>query len=294
MIETETSATRRVGSGADWPAKRSALGLVAAGVAVVLALVGAALFVLALGQPLEPGTLGALAGAALVLGLAAAAGLLAYAALTLSYRFEPGLLVVRWIGGEEIIPLAAVDAVWSGERIGPTLDVQGFRLPGLNVGTARVRGLGPVRVIATSNRGADLSLLATSSVVLAVSPVRPAEFRRELIRRIELDEPAAKRAPRPGWRAARAALTDPVGLPFLGLALVGALAVLGLALTRAEAAAVPDDLLRLPLIGAIVLLFNGVAGVLLYGAERGAARLLWIGAATVQPVLLVAALRLVQ
>jgi uncharacterized membrane protein len=55
-----------------------------------------------------------------------------------------------------------------------------------------------------------------------------------------------------------------------------------------------SDLLHLPLIGLVALVLNGVVGVWFHAREPLLARLLWVGAAVLQAVLLVAIVRLLQ
>jgi hypothetical protein len=52
------------------------------------------------------------------------------------------------------------------------------------------------------------------------------------------------------------------------------------------------DLLRLPLIGLLILLGDGALGIWLHARERLVARLLWLGGAVLEGVLLVALIRL--
>ncbi len=54
-----------------------------------------------------------------------------------------------------------------------------------------------------------------------------------------------------------------------------------------------SDLLRLPLLGLIVLCVNWGLGVIVHPRERTLARLLWLGGAIVQLVLLLGVLRLI-
>ncbi len=56
----------------------------------------------------------------------------------------------------------------------------------------------------------------------------------------------------------------------------------------------PSDLLRLPLGGLIVLLLNLGLGIWAHPRERVVARMLWVGSALVQAILLIAVVRLVQ
>lgn len=297
-----------------WPARRSTGGDAALWVAIALGLL--ALAALALAATSEPGGVMVLwAIGALVLALLAA-GLFVWA---LAYRqlaytlTDPGL-EIAWCGHSLRVPYAAIDGVYTGQRLvgsaTPTVPVW----PGIYVGRGRARGIGRLRFFATSPDPGALTLIMLEHSAVVVSARNPHDFRLALIERIQgLREAhgAITLTREPPTRAPWSALFDTWFGACLaaGLALVLAmLAAIGLGFgalpsdipIRFDASGDPSqiapraDLLRLPFLGLLALMLDAALGVWVHPRDQLLARVLWLGGVVLQAVLLVAVVRLLQ
>jgi Bacterial PH domain len=311
------------GTIATWPPRRSAGGDAALPVGcalLALAVLGAALALVGLAP--GPAMLGA-AVAAAVLALAGA-GLVLWglAYRQLAYVLGDAALEVRWLGERVLIPYGAIEAIYTGQRLADQTAPSGLRWPGINVGSGHSRGLGRLQFYATSTDPAALTLVAVDGATVVLSAAEPQPFRSALIAHVrDVDGDtgpgaAAAAGPQagvlvPARAAPWSALRDRWFPLALGVALVLLLATLAaislnygalpaLIPTRFDsggrptAMGPPTDLLRLPLGGLVVLLANIALGVWAHPRQRVAARLVWVGAALVQAILLIAAVRLVQ
>ena len=175
--------------------------------------------------------------------------------------------------------------------------------------------MGRLRFFATSSDQSELTYITVEHGGVILSARDPHAFRASLIERVERydglpakDELTWHQAPptTPPWTA----LADP-WLPVC--AALGVLALLAvLAVITSQFDALPDqiavhfdasnrpnqiapksDLLRLTLFGLVCLVLNWALGVVVHPRERLLARLLWVGAAVVQVVLLLGVLRIV-
>ena len=268
------------------------------------------LLALALGATFQPGVapLALLILGMLSLAAALVGGLWTYGYFTLRYRMTPEALALRWLDGDEVVPMSAVAGIYAGQRLERVRGVRGLTWPGYVVGVAREDGVA-VRYYSSSRRPEDLLLLLTDAAVYVISPQDVPAFRRELIRRIELDERATASSPSGPLRRAAEALLDPTNVGLLAAGLVLALAVaarymLGFGAAPAEvplrtaadgasSLAPRRRLAQLPILALACWSVSALTGLALFGWSPSAGRLLWLGAAGAIFVILVAAIRLI-
>jgi Bacterial PH domain/Domain of unknown function (DUF1648) len=294
-----------------FPARRSHGGDLVAPVAGVFLLIGAAAVVL--GAAREPGLamVGFFCAAAVLAGLGGVLGLWAVGYRRLSYALTQTALRVQWLGRTLVVPYAAVQGIYGGQRLAGNAAPSGPRWPGVNIGSRWVRGMGKLRFFTTSSDQSQLTLVTVEHGGVVLSARDPTEFQAALIDRVEqsIEEEAAwheTEASDAPWTAIRDVwLSVCVGLGVLVLLLI--LAVIGV-----RYAELPDqlpihfdvsgessyttaksDLLRLPLIGLIVLVLNWAIGVAVHPRERVLARLLWLVGIVVDLVLLIGVVRIV-
>jgi hypothetical protein len=290
-----------------WPVRRSLGGdaaLWVAGGLLFLAL--AAVF---LGGSREPG-LSMLLLCALAVVLAAAGIALFVLALgyqRLAYALTDAELRIDWLGRTVVVPYQAIQGIYTGQRLKGHAAPSIPNWPGINIGPARVRGLGRLRFLATSTDQSMLTLVTVDHGGVIVSAREPNEFRSALIELVEDSQEGPEEART--WyqmaptRAPWTALAD-FWLPVcaaIGMALVlVVLAVIAIKFDALpeqvalhfDASGLKSDLPRLPLLGVAVLVVNWLLGIWLHARERLLARLLWLGGAIVQLVLLMGVLRL--
>jgi hypothetical protein len=295
-----------------WLARRSLGGDAALWVASGLLFLAVAAFVL--GGSREPG-LGMLLMCMLAAGLGGIGLVLLVWAIgyrRLVYWLAENDLRIEWLGRTLIVPYSAIQGISTGQRLAGHAAPQALRWPGISVGPKRVRGLGRLRFFATSTDQSNLTFIAVEHGGVIVSARDPNGFRAALIERVEDSEAVRGDI----WE-----LTPPRDVPWTAIAdpwlpvcaVVGTLVLLVIvAIITARFDALPDqlavhfdasgrpnqiaskfDLLRLPLSGLFLMVVNWVLGVWVHPRQRLLARLLWIGGAVVQLVLLVGVLRLV-
>jgi hypothetical protein len=298
-----------------WPARRSRGGDAAAWVAGVVLFF--ALAALVLGGSRDPGVsmllLCGLAAALAALGLVLLVWAMGYRRL--AYSLTDTALRINWLGQTIVVPYAAIQGIYTGQRLAGHATPTVPRWPGISVGTARVRGLGRLRFFATSTDQSDLTFITVEHGGVVLSARDPTEFRAALIEHVEnsLDtgqDPTTWHQS-PPLTAPWTALADP-WLPIC--AAIGTLVVLGsLAAIATNFDALPDqlvvhfdanggpndiapksDLLRLPFLGLTCLVADWALGVWLHPRERLLARLFWLGGVVVQFVLFIGVLRLVS
>jgi hypothetical protein len=237
----------------------------------------------------------------------------------LRYRFERDGLAITWLGRRDVVPYDQVDGIFAGSRLGQTMRVRGLNWPGFHVGVGRTRSMGFVRYFVTTGDLAEIALIVTPDLTVAVSPADAAGFRRELIRRVEESEPTLAEPISTVSEAGHpaSALRD-VNLPALHLAAVAVLACTlayiwlhwpsaELLVLQAPATTPPAqcgqpgvvcgtraDIFKLPGTGAAILIANLGVGLAVYARERAAARLLWATTVVVQVLVLVATARILH
>lgn len=280
------------------------------------ALLFLAIAALVLGGSREPGT-----GMLLMCVVAAALAAVGVALLVLAlgyqrlvYCLADSGLRIEWLGRTLIVPYQSIQGIYTGQRLAGHATPQRVRWPGINVGPARVRGLGRLRYFATSTDQADLTYITVEHGGVIISARDPAGFRAALIERVEESTSTAD-APkiwehRPPTASPWTAIAD-AWLP--ACVVIGTVLVLVIvAVITARFDALPEqlavhfdasgrpnqiaskfDLLRLPLFGLFLMVLNWLLGVWLHDRQRLLARLLWLGGAVLQVVLLVGVVRLV-
>jgi hypothetical protein len=298
---------------ARWPARRSLGGDAALWVAGGLLFV--ALATLVFGGSREPGAtmllLCIVAALLAALGMALLVWAIAY--LRLAYTLTETALRVEWLGRTVVVPYPAILGIYTGQRLAGHAAPGVVRWPGINVGAARVRGIGRLRFFATSTDQSALTFIAVEHGGLVISARDPQQFQAALIERVELCPDAEAAAI---WQQ-----TPPTSAPWTALAdfwlplcvAIGTLLVLVIvAVITARFSALPDqipihfdasgqpnqiaaktDLLRLPLFSLLLMAFNWAAGIWVHPRERLMARVLWLGGVVLQVVLLMGVLRLV-
>ena len=299
-----------------WPARRSPGGdaaLWAGGVLALLALVSVGMA--ATREP-DAGLL-LLAILAMALGLAGGALLVwAIGYRRLGYLLTRDALLIDWLGTTVVVPYPAIDGIFSGQRLVGNASPAVPHWPGIYIGPGRARGIGRLRFFATSPDPSALTLITVEGGGVVVSARNPQEFRSALIQRVQdygevspgdpstWTEVASRRPPWTAltdrWLAGCVAAALLLLLVMLALLAFGIQGLPDQIPLRFDASGRPSqmgprgDLLRLPLVGFLSLVVNAAAGAWLHARERLLARVLWVGAATVQAVLVVAVIRLLQ
>ena len=299
---------------ARWPARRSAGGDAALWIACALLFL--ALAALVFGGSREPGAaMLVLCALAALLAVAGAVLLaLAVAYRRLAYELADSTLRIEWLGRTTVVPYSAIQGIYTGQRLEGNAMPSSVRWPGISVGSARVRGFGRLRFFATSTDQSALTLITVEHGGVVISAEDPTAFRAALIERVEASQESAGSVEAWHQTAARTApWTALQDLWFPAAVVVGTLLVL---LTLAaivfrfdtlpdqitlhfDASGQPNligpkfDLLRLPFLGLVALLLNLALGVIVHPREALLARMLWVGGAAVQLVLLIGVLRLV-
>jgi hypothetical protein len=212
------------------------------------------------------------------------------------------------------VPYAAIEGVYTGQRLVGSATPSGLVWPGIYVGPGRARGLGRLRFFTTSPDTAALTLITLEHSAVVVSARNPQEFRTALIDRIRdaADESDGATVTRlPPRTAPWSGVYDPWLPGSVAVALLIFLAILaaiGLGFDalpldipiRFDATGDPSqiaprlDLLRLPLLGLLGLFVDVAVGVWLHPRDRLLARLFWLCGAVLQAVLFVAVVRLLQ
>jgi hypothetical protein len=233
----------------------------------------------------------------------------------MAYALTESALRIDWLGQTTVVPYAAIQGIYTGQRLSGHATPSVPRWPGISVGPARVRGLGRLRFFATSTDQANLTFITVEHGGVIISARDPHAFRAALIERVEAYETRPGRdalvwQQRPPTSVPWTALADlwlPACLALGVVALLVVVAVITLRFNalpdqiplRFDASSQPNqiapksDLLRLPIIGLVCLVLNAALGALVHTRERLLARLLWLGGAVVQIVLLIGVLRIV-
>ncbi|GAC1321772.1 MAG: hypothetical protein NVSMB2_18760 [Chloroflexota bacterium] len=299
--------------GAGFPARPSRGGDTALWVASILLFFGLAMLIL--GGSREPGVPMVVLCTTAVVLLIVGGGLLTWALAyhRLRYVLTDAAICVEWLGETTVVPYSAILGIYTGQRLGGHATAGLPRWPGINVGAARVRGVGRLRYFATSTDQSDLTLITVEHGGLVISAAEPQAFRAALIEHVEAsgEQPTPEawyQTPtgRPPWTALRdlwlIACVVVAALTTLAILLVIALRFSALpaqitmhfdATGQASQVASKYDLLRLPFFGIVLVLVDWALGAWLHARDRLLARLLWLGGALVQLVLLIGIVRLV-
>jgi hypothetical protein len=174
-------------------------GVLGLGAALIIGLAAAASALFAIRQAVGFGMFLGLLVAVICAALALLVLVLTIGYFQLRYRFEPDVLAITWLGRRELVAYDQVDGIFAGQRLGQTMRVRGLNWPGFHIGVGRTRSMGFVRYFVTTGDLSEIALIVTPDLTIAVSPADAAGFRRELIQRVEesepeLGEPAPKQA----------------------------------------------------------------------------------------------------
>src|SRR5438105_5337680 len=77
----------------------------------------------------------------------------------LAYVLTESALRVEWLGRTLVVPYAAIQGIYAGQRLAGNATPSGPRWPGISVGARRVRGMGKLRFFATSADQSQLTLI---------------------------------------------------------------------------------------------------------------------------------------
>jgi hypothetical protein len=231
----------------------------------------------------------------------------------LAYVLGEHRLEIPWLGQILAVPYAAIDAIYAGRHRVEHGAPRAPCWPGIYVGPGRARGRGRLQFFATSRDPADLTLVTVAATELVLSARDPQGFRAALIQRVQRHEddpvPEQRIVRIPPTRAPWTTLRDSWVPWCLGLA--GGLLLTMLAFITVSYQGLPDqlridasgrpggiefkaDLFHLPLGGLLTMVATWLLGMSLHPREPLLARVLWVASASVQAVLLVAVIRLVQ
>jgi Bacterial PH domain/Protein of unknown function (DUF1648) len=281
--------------------------------AAVLLFLALASFVFGASRTPGPTMLALCVAAALVAAVGTLLLLWALAYRRLAYALTESALRIEWFGRTTVVPYPAIQGIYGGQRLSGQSTPSVPHWPGINVGPARVRGLGRLRFFATSTDQSQLTFITVEHGGVIISAENPTDFQTSLIAHVEQygeeHEPITWQQ-RPPSTVPWTALADAWLPACAGLALIALLATLAIVTQRYDA--LPDqlplhfdasgqtsqiapksDLLRLPLLGLVCLVVNWGVGVVVHARERILGRLLWLGGIVVQLVLLIAVVRLV-
>jgi hypothetical protein len=223
------------------------------------------------------------------------------------YALDRNLLIIRWGAVQQIIPMASIRKVMHGSEIaGRIRRFRGGHWPGLWVGQAQVKDLGPILFYAASGLDQQL-VIVTPGLAYAITPADIAGFveafdQRQKMGPTQSVEQVSIQPELYGWPL----WTDRLALRLVGLAVMACLLLFGYTCLRFpelasrvalhfDASGAPDrfgprlQVFTLPLIGLIALGANLVVGVPMYLRDRVGAYLVWGGALVVQVLAWVAA-----
>lgn len=293
---------------ARWPVRPSRGGPIGLAAAAALLVTGAFALGLAARQPLGGLPVLGILVAGLLIGAGTLLGLVALGYYRLSYRFDPGALVIESAGVAETIALGSIEGIYAGQRAGLVGAVRGVSWPGYHVGLVRSRSLGSLWIFGTDRSEDSLSVIVTAARTYLLTPVDPPEFRRELIRRIEANDVAPDHISIEPLTI-RGTSRPPLEAGFFAVG--GAFLFAGLATLFVRYGALPDevllpaelfgrvadlgpksDLLGLPMLGSAIFLVNGMLAALIRRRERAAMVLLGGTSCLAELLLLLATMRL--
>lgn len=252
--------------------------------------------------------------------VALVAGGLAYGCRNFRYRLTPEEFSIDWPWRREVIPLAGMEGIFRGQRLGNTAEVRGISWPGFHAGNLESPEFGTVAFFGTTLDLSQALLLVAGGKGYLVTPDDLAGFRGRLVERLEAlteeptEEPTADMAsPRtelPRWLELPVP-RDRIALGILGAAFLGLLLSFGyvslrmpglppqLALQYGASGepsfVVPSgELFRLPLIGSLLLLANAAVTAAVHRWNSGAGRVLAGATLFLELAMLAAIVRLVS
>ncbi len=184
-LGTEITKPERQGEPDGWrsrPSREGRIGLAALAAFLAVAIVAR---IYTAGRPLDAETFVAAIVGLAALVLAALVGLLAYGRYSLRYRLDGRGLAVDWLWMREIIPLAGIEAIFRGTRLGEKARVKGIVWQGYQVGTAEAEKVGPLKFFGTSRDPSAAIIVAAAGHAYALTPSNLEGFRGRLIELLE-------------------------------------------------------------------------------------------------------------
>jgi hypothetical protein len=234
-----------------------------------------------------------------LLFLLALVGYWLYGLLWSSFHLDRNALVIRWGATAQVVPMASITGVLSGQEAKGITYFRGARWPGLRMGYGEIEEIGPTLFFATGSLQRQV-ILTTDTLAYALSPDDPESFIEVTRQRLGMGSTqSVEQASRQPEFLSWSFWGDRLGLALLLGALALLLLLFGYISARYgslaelqplhfDAAGQPDrwgtrvQVFTLPFIGLLALIANAGLGFLLYERERTASYLLWCGAIGVQ------------
>ncbi len=296
-----------------YPSSAASIGMAAMAIALACTVAAS---VYAATRPIAVDSFVAAVAALAALSLALFASVATFGYRSLRYRLTSEEFTVSWLWTREVIPLGRIEGIYGGHRLGRKSRVGGFSWPGHYVGWTRGEGLGRLKFYGTTTDPAGAMIVATTEVGYAITPSDLQQFRERLIEKLEampmeaVEEAPQARTEMPRWLAL-SILRDGVAVACGVLALVVLLGSFGYVAARfpglpelmplhfnfagePDLIGPPRDAFRMPIIGLLLLLLNGLVAAAIHGRQRDAGRMLAAATVFVQVVMLIAILRVVH
>lgn len=184
-LGTEITKPQRQGEPDEWrsrPSREGRIGLAALAAFLAVAIVAR---IHTAGRPLDAETFVAAIVGLSALVLAALVGLLTYGRYSLRYRLDGRGLAIDWLWMRETIPLAGIEAIFRGTRLGEKTRVKGIVWQGYQVGTAEAEEVGPLKFFGTSRDPSAAIIVAAAGHAYALTPSNLEGFRDRLIELLE-------------------------------------------------------------------------------------------------------------
>jgi hypothetical protein len=234
-----------------------------------------------------------------LLFLLALLGYWLYGLLWSSFHVDRNALIIRWGATAQVVPMASITGVLSGQDAKSITYFRGARWPGMRVGYGEIEEIGPTLFFSTGPLQRQV-ILTTETLAYALSPDDPGSFIEATRQRLSMGPTQnVEQASRQPEFLAWSFWGDRLGLSLLLISLALLLLLFGYISARYgslaelqplhfDAAGQPDrwgtraQVFTLPFIGLLALIANGGLGFLLYERERTASYLLWCGAIGVQ------------
>jgi hypothetical protein len=249
----------------------------------------------------------------LTVPLLAALGYSLYGLLTLTYDVNRDRVLIRWAASEQVVPMGRITRIVEGSQLGRPVRWRGIRWPGYMIGRGEPAGASarPFLSFATGSLSRQL-LLVTPSLGYGISPLDRQGFLSALALRRQMGtlEDLAQEARHPqclGWSfwrdwilwclALTSALANGAQLAYLCWRYASLPLMLPLhfdPLGQVDRTGTRAELFRLPLIGLLVLVANGIFSGVAHSRQRAASRLLLGGTLLVQALLGLGLWRLIQ
>lgn len=184
-LGTEITKPQRQGEPDEWrsrPSREGRIGLAALAALLAVAIVAR---IHTAGRPLDAETFVAAIVGLSALVLAALVGLLTYGRYSLRYRLDGRGLAIDWLWMRETIPLAGIEAIFRGTRLGEKARVKGIAWQGYQVGTAEAEEVGPLKFFGSSRDPSAAIIVAAAGHAYALTPSNLEGFRDRLIELLE-------------------------------------------------------------------------------------------------------------